>query len=105
MKTFNEFFSLRNFSTSNSDKKEKWDIKGYPIIILEINGCSKINIEGLEEILERTDVDNVLKKYGVILNNPVIFLPQVDKIPMSLYEDLLDVLKVICAIYFQCHLV
>ena len=92
-------FNLRNIRTEKSiSTKQVWNIKGCPVIVLEINNCNEQNWNDFKNVLN-IPVDNQLFKDNIIFDNPVVIIRKTEPISNSLYSDILQVLKTICSIY------
>lgn len=96
---FNCYFDLRNITTRKPDpltEKQEWNIKAYPIIMLETNNCNESEKDLLIKRLKLSDADKLFEDC-IILDNPIVFISK--KLSSSLYRDILDALKMVCSIY------
>ena len=97
-KDFHEYFSLRNVFSSKKEKP-KWFMTGAPIFVFETDGTPppKPTKAGVLPII---DNDGYLRKGGdssIIIEDPIVIIPNKDSVPESVRTDLITALKTVCA--------
>ena len=101
LKIYYEKIKLRNiFTTADKGEDIDFDIASYPIIIFEtnnyvINECEKLKIRFTIDYGGYLFNDGL---EGIIIEDPVVIIPNKQMVSDSMYSDLMVVLKTVCVI-------
>ncbi len=96
---FHKYFSLRTVFSEKAEKP-KWSITSAPIFVFETDVTSELipKPERIHPILDNNGFYSNDDASGIIIENPVVIIPDRASVSDSAYADLITSLKMVCAI-------